>query len=191
MLCPQLSTGDHDTYCVLLVYKAKAVGAYLLQKPSGEVTGLVTAAKASADAALEEGETVEISADAFPVDLNKKPSPIGGGGRAKRGRMRGAFVLLLFRGQYWQCRPHQSVLRTASPREKPFTHLQTSTYPSAVRTPHRTASSTAGSLVRWMDLALHVAVGQHRDQTRHSLPRAAPGVSRTGPPSSVRRPERP
>ena len=40
VLCPQLSTGDHDTYCVLLVYKAKAVGAYLLQKPSGEVTGL-------------------------------------------------------------------------------------------------------------------------------------------------------
>ena len=68
LLCPQLSTGDHDTYCVLLVYKAKAVGAYLLQKPSGEVTGLVTAAKASADAALEEGETVEISADAFPED---------------------------------------------------------------------------------------------------------------------------
>ena len=68
VLCPQLSTGDHDTYCVLLVYKAKAVGAYLLQKPSGEVTGLVTAAKASADAALEEGETVEISADAFPED---------------------------------------------------------------------------------------------------------------------------
>lgn len=53
---------------MLLVYKAKAVGAYLLQKPSGEVTGLVTAAKASADAALEEGETVEISADAFPED---------------------------------------------------------------------------------------------------------------------------
>ena len=68
VLCPQLSTGDHDTYCVLLVYKAKAVGAYLLQKPSGEVTGPVTAAKASADAALEEGETVEISADAFPED---------------------------------------------------------------------------------------------------------------------------
>ena len=57
----------HDTYCVLLVYKAKAVGAYLLQKPSGEVTGLVTAAKASAEAAAQE-DTVEISADAFPQD---------------------------------------------------------------------------------------------------------------------------
>lgn len=59
LLCPQLSTGDQDTYCVLLVYKAKAIGAYLLQKPSGEVTGLVTAAKAGADAAAAQdpGET--------------------------------------------------------------------------------------------------------------------------------------
>ena len=40
VLCPQLSTGDHDTYCVLLVYKAKPVGAYLLEKPSGTVLGL-------------------------------------------------------------------------------------------------------------------------------------------------------
>ncbi len=67
VLCPQLSTGDHDTYCVLLVYKAKAVGAYLLQKPSGEVTGLITAAKAGAEVASEE-ETVEISADAYPEE---------------------------------------------------------------------------------------------------------------------------
>ena len=58
-LCPQLSDGENDTYCVLLVYKAKAIGAYLLQKPSGEVTGLVTAAKAGADAAAAQtpGET--------------------------------------------------------------------------------------------------------------------------------------
>lgn len=52
-LCPKLSDGEKDAYCVLLVYKAKAVGAYLLEKPSGEVTGLVSAAKASADAELE------------------------------------------------------------------------------------------------------------------------------------------
>lgn len=54
LLCPALSTGDQDTYCVLLVYKAKAIGAYLLEKPSGEVTGLVTAAKAGAEAAVQE-----------------------------------------------------------------------------------------------------------------------------------------
>ena len=33
-----------DTYCVLLVYKTKPVGAYLLEKPSGELRGLVRAA---------------------------------------------------------------------------------------------------------------------------------------------------
>lgn len=66
-LCPALSTGEQDTYCVLLVYKAKAVGAYLLQKPSGEVTGLVSAAKASADAALDaEQEAAETGAAAEP-----------------------------------------------------------------------------------------------------------------------------
>ena len=50
LFCPQLSTGDEDTYCVLLVYKTKPVGAYLLEKPSGEVSGLVTAAKTAAEA---------------------------------------------------------------------------------------------------------------------------------------------
>ena len=36
------------------MYKAQPIGAYLLEKPSGEVTGIVTAAKANADAALEQ-----------------------------------------------------------------------------------------------------------------------------------------
>lgn len=45
VLCPARSDGATDTYCVLLVYKAKPVGAYLLEKPSGEVSGLITAAK--------------------------------------------------------------------------------------------------------------------------------------------------
>ena len=44
VLCPARSDGATDTYCVLLVYKAKPVGAYLLEKPSGEVSGLITAA---------------------------------------------------------------------------------------------------------------------------------------------------
>ncbi len=46
LLCPQLSTGDADTYCVLLVYKTKPIKAYLPEKPSGEVSVLVTAAEA-------------------------------------------------------------------------------------------------------------------------------------------------
>ena len=33
VLCPARSDGATDTYCVLLVYKAKPVGAYLLEKP--------------------------------------------------------------------------------------------------------------------------------------------------------------
>ena len=45
VLCPARSDGATDTYCVLLVYKAKPVGAYLLEKPSGEVSGLPTGIK--------------------------------------------------------------------------------------------------------------------------------------------------
>ena len=48
VLCPALSDGETDTYCVLLVYKTRPVGAYLLASPSGEVTGLVTAAATAA-----------------------------------------------------------------------------------------------------------------------------------------------
>ena len=50
VLCPARSDGATDTYCVLLVYKAKPVGAYLLEKPSGEVSGLITAAQTAAEA---------------------------------------------------------------------------------------------------------------------------------------------
>lgn len=71
-LCPALSTGEQDTYCVLLVYKAKAVGAYLLQKPSGEVTGLVSAAKASAELAeaeqAAEAAAAEVTEEDFPIE---------------------------------------------------------------------------------------------------------------------------
>ena len=41
-LIPAASRGDVSSYGVLLVYKKKAVGAYLLEKPSGTVTGLKT-----------------------------------------------------------------------------------------------------------------------------------------------------
>lgn len=37
---PALSTGGQTMYGVLLVYEKKAVGAYLLEKPSGNVKGL-------------------------------------------------------------------------------------------------------------------------------------------------------
>lgn len=72
-LCPALSRDDKDSYCVLLVYKAKAVGAYILSKPGGEVTGLISAAAAGADVELDGMEATETSADAtaelaYPTD---------------------------------------------------------------------------------------------------------------------------
>ena len=57
VLCPARSDGATDTYCVLLVYKAKPVGAYLLEKPSGEVSGLITAAQTAAEAEQRAAET--------------------------------------------------------------------------------------------------------------------------------------
>ena len=39
-LIPAASKGDLSQYGVLLVYRKKAIGAYLLEKPSGTVTGL-------------------------------------------------------------------------------------------------------------------------------------------------------
>ena len=69
LLCPELSTGDQDAYCVLLVYKAKAIGAYLLQKPSGEVTGLITAAKASAETAAAQQEEPQAEAAAAETEI--------------------------------------------------------------------------------------------------------------------------
>ena len=47
-LIPAASRGDVSSYGVLLVYKKKAVGAYLLEKPSGTVTGLKDAQTAMA-----------------------------------------------------------------------------------------------------------------------------------------------
>ena len=141
VLCPQLSTGDHDTYCVLLVYKAKAVGAYLLQKPSGEVTGLVTAAKASADAALEEGETVEIS----------------------EGRVRLATHL---EGNIGNAAPPS--VRFADSFSRRRSLLRIFKHPLLPRQcEHRTAQQQHGGVAGQVDdLALHVAVGQHRDQAQ-------------------------
>ena len=52
-LIPAASRGDVSSYGVLLVYKKKAVGAYLLEKPSGTVTGLKDAQTAMA---LQEAE---------------------------------------------------------------------------------------------------------------------------------------
>lgn len=62
LLCPGRSSGDNKVYTILLVYREKPIGAYLLAKPSGEVTGLQTAA---ATAAPLSGEEAEETAAAF------------------------------------------------------------------------------------------------------------------------------
>ena len=52
------SSGETSRYGVLLVYKKKAVGAYLLERPSGVVVGLkdMQAAMAEAEAQQTSGE---------------------------------------------------------------------------------------------------------------------------------------
>ncbi len=48
MLCPSTSNDEQKNYGVMLIYKENAVGAYMLQKPSGEVTALTGAATTAA-----------------------------------------------------------------------------------------------------------------------------------------------
>lgn len=54
VLVPAQSTEESKTYAVALVYKNEPVGAYLLQKPSGEVLPLTSAAAAAAPLTDEE-----------------------------------------------------------------------------------------------------------------------------------------
>ena len=57
-LIPAASSGETSRYGVLLVYRKKAVGAYLLERPSGVVVGLkdMQAAMAEAEAQQTSGE---------------------------------------------------------------------------------------------------------------------------------------
>jgi len=70
---PAKSTGEAETWAVLLVYKKKAVGAYLLERPSGAVTGLTDeanrqAAQDAAEAAAQgEEQTVPVMLDTAPM----------------------------------------------------------------------------------------------------------------------------
>ena len=66
-LIPAASSGETSSYGVLLVYKKKAVGAYLLEKPSGTVTGLKDAQTAMA---LQEAE--QVSGEDFSGDWGER-----------------------------------------------------------------------------------------------------------------------
>lgn len=81
--CPARSDGENTCQCVLLVYKEKPVGAYLLSQPSGEVTGLAGAAATPAPLTDEQaaqtaagfGEgAAEASADGAPQAASVPPA---------------------------------------------------------------------------------------------------------------------
>ena len=55
-LIPAASSGETSRYGVLLVYRKKAVGAYLLERPSGVVVGLKDMQAAMAEAQQTSGE---------------------------------------------------------------------------------------------------------------------------------------
>ena len=55
-LIPAASSGETSRYGVLLVYRKKAVGAYLLEKPSGTVIGLKDAQAAMAQAEQQDAQ---------------------------------------------------------------------------------------------------------------------------------------
>jgi len=72
ILCPGRSSGADQVYGVLLVYKKEPVGAYLLTQPSGEVTGLTTAAQTAA--ALNEEEEAASSDFGEAAETGAEPS---------------------------------------------------------------------------------------------------------------------
>ena len=75
-LLPAVSKGDTMSYGVLLVYKKKAIGAYLLEKPSGVVTGLKDAQTAMA---MQEATEVsgKISAAIGASAMTRSSAPPG------------------------------------------------------------------------------------------------------------------
>ena len=66
-LIPASGGGDTSVYGVLLVYKNKAIGAYLLEKPSGIVTGLK-----DAQAAMVQQEAEQVSGEDYSGDWGER-----------------------------------------------------------------------------------------------------------------------
>lgn len=71
---PARSSGQQKTYAVLLVCKKKPVGAYLLEKPSGAVTGLADAVQSQAWA---EGVPLDDPAQEVDAAAELLPDPEG------------------------------------------------------------------------------------------------------------------
>lgn len=74
-LCPARSKGEEKCYAVLLVHKQKPIGAYLLTKPSGEVTGLQAAAETSLPLDLNEMEaSAQFGSEAEETQAEAQPA---------------------------------------------------------------------------------------------------------------------
>ena len=69
-LIPAASSGETSRYGVLLVYRKKAVGAYLLEKPSGTVMGLKDAQTAMAQA--EQQDAQQVSGEDYSGDWGER-----------------------------------------------------------------------------------------------------------------------
>ena len=69
-LIPAASSGETSRYGVLLVYRKKAVGAYLLEKPSGTVIGLKDAQAAMAQA--EQQDAQQVSGEDYSGDWGER-----------------------------------------------------------------------------------------------------------------------
>ena len=69
-LIPAASSGETSRYGVLLVYRKKAVGAYLLEKPSGTVIGLKDAQTAMAQA--EQQDAQQVSGEDYSGDWGER-----------------------------------------------------------------------------------------------------------------------
>ena len=80
VLIPAQSTETQKSYGVVLVYKNEARGAYILQKPSGEVLPLKAAAPTGASLALTDEEVAANAGfgAAFPADDSAAAAGAGG-----------------------------------------------------------------------------------------------------------------
>ncbi len=76
-LIPAASTGEESCYGILLVYKKKPVGAYLLAKPSGVVTGLKDAQASMA--AAEQETAASMAAEEAAAEAGQETAADAGG----------------------------------------------------------------------------------------------------------------
>ena len=86
-LIPAASSGETSRYGVLLVYRKKAVGAYLLEKPSGTVIGLKDAQTAMAQAEQQDAQqdAQQVSGEDYSGDWGERhDEELGAAGQSQQ-----------------------------------------------------------------------------------------------------------